>query len=234
MANVLPEDVNSTTLWRGALLATISHAFGVAHYPDLSNLHSWDVYSYSVQDNMGGCATVCFPHGCDDFPDFCAGALFDPESDRNRSESQLRSDPHSLFAEIPPKMKYLSEHSLMYFLDATSNPVRARITTTLWGDHQSLHSPDEWSRFLIHGGRLLQPHLLHPNDGLGFWCEEWGLSKAESEATHDLWQKKTGKPNSAIFLNENQRNLLRSSERGFEESGEILNSINIWLFPPEE
>ena len=37
-------------LWQGCILASIAHAIMVAHYPELSNEHSWDGINYNIQD----------------------------------------------------------------------------------------------------------------------------------------------------------------------------------------
>src|SRR5262245_59599022 len=117
MANVLLPSQDAQSLWRGALLATIAHAFGVRRYPDVSNLQSWDVYAYSVQNNMGDLGTVCFPRGPDEVPACCAGSFFEPRSDRAKTSRTRSEEAFSFFAEAGPTVVPLAQQSLNYLLD---------------------------------------------------------------------------------------------------------------------
>ena len=235
MVYTLQASINSESLWRGTLLATIAHAFGVAHYPDLFNLQSWDVYTYSVQNNMGTAGSICFPAGSDKIPFQCAGSFFEPRSARAKRTRSEKFNFDKYFAVATPSVRSLAERTLSYLLDGSQIAPTPRITTAMWSDHDGLLSLDQWDQFLQCGGYLIQKQLLPQKEALLQWQAEYTLTDEETGKVWEIWGRRITDPGLEVYLSSEELACLqRYGRRGLEQSGEVLNSVNIWLYPPEE
>lgn len=214
-------DLYIKTLYEGCYLASISCAVMSAKFPELSFEHSWDGINYSVQDGFGSRGTITFQNT------FCVGAFRSDNSERLNIPV-----PYSkFFVNCPTELLQLAEReTLQYLLENSNGEVLPLITACFWGDYINLESNDSWETVFSNGGSIVIPQLSAFEIGLEHWRNYYEMSDSELNLVKKLFRMKMSNPNIHIFLDNDDVELLSQyGLEGFEEAGELLKAMDIYI-----
>ena len=208
-------------LWNGCILASIAHAIMVAHYPLISNEHSWDGMNYNTNDNAGTRGTVSFSNGC------CAAAFRNDNSDRFNIENPRQAIKY--FQNAPNRIVELAEtETLQFLLYNVAGQVLPVITTTFWGKSNELFTEDTLDDFLQYGGKLLKKQTLDTNKSMNAWKKYYGMTQPQFELMKSIYERKIEDPLIPIFLTLEEINMIGTHEpNGLEESITSFQEIGI-------
>ena len=211
---------NHEQLWNGCILASIAHAIMVAHYPYLSNEHSWDGFNYNVQDSEGIRGTVTFQ--------------------KNNLVAAFRNDetvPRNIwsldfFQGAPDKIIEIAKaETLQYLLESINGKDIPLITTAIWGHGNQIFSHDTFDIMIENGGGLLERQVMEFNEAIESWQEYYEMTVEQISLMKNIYQRKISKPNEKIVLSLNDINLIGTvDEEGLNESRISFSEIGIdWI-----
>ncbi|GAE90935.1 hypothetical protein [Acetivibrio straminisolvens] len=207
-------------LWEGCILASIAHAIMVAHYPELSNEHSWDGMNYSVQDSSGARGTITFHHK------YCIGAFRDEHSSRilGRIDNSLK-----YFKGAPDEVIRLAEEeTLQYLLDEIEGNVFPVITTAFWGYENRLFTTDLFDDMWQNGGFLLERQVSDFDSAINEWIKYYDMSDVQVKLLKSIYARKITNPNNKIILSKDEITMIGSNDlEGLKESKISFEEINI-------
>jgi hypothetical protein len=200
-------------LWRGCLVASIAHAIMVAHYPELSNEHSWDGMNYSIQDGEGTRATITF------HPEFCVSAFRDDSSDRIKAINNVKQ-AKEYFKGAPQEIVSVGEtETLQYLLENVGGKVVPIITTAFWGIGQRLVATDSFEEMYQNGGFLLERQVMEFNKSIESWGEYYDMSSKQCELLKTIFNRKINGGEEEILLSKDDIQLIGTDDtEGLEES----------------
>ncbi|AEV67536.1 hypothetical protein [Acetivibrio clariflavus] len=207
-------------LWKGCILASIAHAIMVAHYPELSNEHSWDGMNYSVQDSSGTRGTITF------HPQYCIGAF------RNEHSSRILGDATNYikyFQSASDEIVKLAEaETLQYLLDKVDEKILPVITTAFWGYENKLFTIDSFEDMWQNGGFLLERQISDFNSAVNGWIEYYDMSDVQVSLLKSIYVRKIANPKDKIILSKDEIDMIESREpEGLKESKISFEEINI-------
>lgn len=195
-------------LWEGCILASIAHAIMVAHYPELSNEHSWDDINYNVQDSSGARGTITFN------PNYVVGAF--------RNEFSERGYINSLdyFNGAPKEVKQLADkETLQYLLDEINGDTVPVITTAFWEGDGWTYSIDSFEDFIENGGFLIEIQTKDIETAMNIWKEYYDMSDSQIKLLHFIFERKISNPSGEIILMDSEIKMIQSEdEEGLNES----------------
>jgi hypothetical protein len=188
-------------LWKGCILASIAHAIMVAHYPDLSNEHSWDGINYNVQDNAGSRGTITFHH--DNF----VAAFRNDNSNRFIMGSLLDEYFIGVKKEI---VELANTETLQYLLEKVDGDgqITPVISTAIWGSGNKLFSGDTFDEMLRCGGFLLKKQVLDLNSAIEAWNKYYDMSKQQLELLKSIYDRKIASYARKIFLDRDEMKMI--------------------------
>jgi hypothetical protein len=209
-------------LWNGCILAGIAHAIMVAHYPLISNEHSWDGSNYNTRDNAGTRGTVSFSNRC------CTAAFRNDNC--NRFSLENLSKAISYFHNAPKKIVELAEtETLQYLLYNAGGQVLPVITTAFWGKNNELFTVDSTSDFMQYGGKLLKIQTLNLEKAVNAWKNYYGMSKPQIDLLKSIYERKIEDPLIPIFLTREEIEIIGTREpNGLEESLTSFQEMGIY------
>lgn len=206
-------------VWRGSILASIAHAIMVAHFPEISNEHSWDDTNYSVQDSSGTRGTITF------HSKYCVGAF------RNEHSSRITSGEVSATQYLKgaplPVIQLAEEEALQYLLDTINGDVTPVITTAFWGVENHLFMNDEYELMIENGGFILEAQVLEISAAIGYWIDYYEMNEQQVILMNSIYERKVSNPEAIITLSRSEVDMigttdkegLTESEISFEEIG---------------
>ena len=218
------KDRNNKLAWKidqlhdGCILASIAHAIMVAHYPILSNEHSWDGFNYNVQNSAGMRGTVTF-YDC-----YCVAAFRNEKSDRVGSKTAI-----DYFTDAPQSViKLATNETLQYLLDDINGTVMPVITTAFWGKGNDLFTKDSFSNLLKYGGELLLKQTMDFDIAISKWVDNYEISSNQVELLKSIYARKTANPHDIIVLTKNEIEMIGTNDQeGLKESQISFQEINI-------
>lgn len=210
---------NGDELWRGCMLAAIAHAIMVAHYPELSNEHSWDGLNYSVQDSSGSRGTITFG------TKYIVGAIRDDSSKR----IVTKKEAIDYLDEAPYEVVELAKNeALQYLLEDIDGNVQPIITLSFWGTTDSIYSSDSEEVLYEHGISLLEFQLMDIEEALESWKDYYEMSSSQYELLVLLYNRKVKNSQGKIFLTKEEIKKIGNAEQeGLDESIISFNEIGI-------
>lgn len=206
-------------LWKGCMLATIAHAIMVAHYPEISNEHSWDGMNYSVQDSEGSRGTITF------HPEICVGAFRNDNSDRTKTI--IRANQYFEGASIDI-LKLAENETLQYLLDDIDGKISPNITTSFWGIGEDFFSLDSFKDMYKNGVFLLERQLMDLDMAIKSWAEYYDMSLKQCELLKIIFNRKINQRTERITLSKDEMKLIGTNDRqGLRESRISFKEIGI-------
>ena len=201
------------------MLASIAHAIMVAHYPKISNEHSWDGINYNVQDNEGARGTITFDNK------FCVGAFRYDNSDRAKAISNFKQ----YFEGAPRDIVKLAENeALQYLLDDIEGEILPSITTSFWGIGEDFFTLDSIKDMNKNGGFLLEKQLMDVDIAIKSWEEYYDMSSKQSELLKIVFDRKINQRDERILLSKDEIKLIGTKDReGLKESRILFKEMGI-------
>lgn len=211
--------VTKTDIYRGCLIASISHAIMTNVYPELSYEQSWDGANYSIQNSSGMRGTITFEN------DFCVGAI---RNERSSSivggefiQECMRSFPSNVICKA-------YEETLQYLLLEKDGIVAPYVTSVFWADYYALYYEEKFIDSIKEDFALFENILLPKKIAIEKWKEYYDMDSKVIELIDILYQWKMKDFLSPIELNEKQRKLIPGSVIN-NQCLEALKELNIVL-----
>jgi len=208
-------------LWNGCMLASIAHAIMVAHYPELSNEHSWDGINYNVQDSAGIRGTITF------HPEFCVAAFCNDNSDRITTDTFTNVSEY--FKGAPQEIvKLAEEEALQYLLHNVNGKTIPVITTAFWGSKNELFTGDSFDLMMQNGAVLLERQLMDSDLSIKAWKEYYDMSERQVDLLKLIFMQKIANPKDIISISKKEVEMIGANEEeGLNESRESFEEIGI-------
>lgn len=205
-------------LWKGCILASIAHAIMVAHYPELSNEHSWDGINYNIQDSKGARGTITFNS------EYCVGAFRNDNSDRIKAKQAKE-----YFLGAPKEVVNLAaDEALQYLLENVEGKVVPIITTAFWGIGENIFSIDSVEEMYRNGVFLLERQLMDCDSSIESWAEYYDMSSRQCNLLKTIFKKKINQKVGDIILSKDDIQQIGTSDtNGLEESRISFKEIGI-------
>lgn len=211
--------VTKTDLYRGCLIASISHAIMTNVYPELSYEQSWDGVNYSIQNSAGLRGTITFEN------DFCVGAVQNERSGRmvggEAIEEYMRSFPLNVV------QKAYGE-TFQYLLLERNGVVAPYVTSIFWADLTALHYEEKLIDSLKEDFALFENIVLPEKTVIEKWKEYYDMDSKAVELMDMLYQLKAKDFLSTIELSEKQKKLIPGTYMN-NQCVEALKELNIVL-----
>ena len=209
-------------LWKGCILSSIAHAIMVAHYPNLSNEHSWDGINYSVQDTQGSRGTVTFHSDC------MVAAFRNDKSERLAARGNAINAIQYFDGAPQNVLKIAEKEALQYLLDDINGNDIPLITTAFWGIGDDVFSVDTVDNMLINGGELLEIQILDEKEAIAAWREYYDMSDEQCYLLTLIYRRKIGNPSEEIVLSKDEIAMIGTDEQeGLDESKISFGEIGI-------
>ena len=208
-------------LREGCMLAAIAHAIMVAHYPELSNEHSWDGINYSVQDSSGSRGTITFSSKS------CVAAFRNENSTRISANNFIGSNQYFQGAsqEI---IKLAEDETLQYLLDNIAGETLPVITTAFWGEDNNLFTIDTLDEMVENGGFLLERQVMDMDSAIEAWKEYYDMSEQQCNMLKSIFKRKISQTTGIITLSKHEADRIGTDDQeGLEESKESFREIGI-------
>lgn len=215
-----PVVLNKNNLWNGCILASVAHAIMVAHYPELSYEHSWDNGNYNVLDSSGGRGTITFTDH------YVVGAF--------RNDNVTRDDiPTALdfFTGAPKEVIELAQNETLEYLleedeDGTASP---SITTSFWGDNNTITSIDNIVRMIRCGGYILERQFMDNGAAVEAWRDYYEMTYEQVKLLNSVYLRKLNNPNGKITLTKSEiKTIGTDNHEGLSESRTSFEELNIY------
>ena len=212
-------------LKNGCLLASIAHSIMVAHYPLLTNEHSWNDRNYSVQNSSGIRGTITFFNGS------CVAAFRDENS--NRIRRMHTSDPKVYLSNAPMETQNIAENeALLYLLESVDGIRTPVITCAFWGNKDGVFSIDTFDEFMRNGGSIIESHLLDFRSAVSQLTEYYEMSQPQVALLRSIYNKKTERPDMLVHFSRtdidmigcNDMECLQVSIASFEQIGVVFDT----------
>ena len=209
-------------LWEGCMLASIAHAIMVAHYPELSNEHSWDGLNYSVQDSDGARGTITFSDN------YYLGAFRNANSERLSGKTKLIKHT-DYFNGAPQEIKQLAEQeALQYLLQEVEGIIKPLTTTAFWGNEDKTISKDKYNDFIYNGGFLLERHIMDLEKSMESWMEYYDMTQEQCDLLKIIYSRKRIQPNQVVKLTKYEIEMIGTiDEEGLDESRISFGEIGV-------
>ncbi|SFB38166.1 hypothetical protein [Clostridium frigidicarnis] len=209
-------------LWQGCISASIAHAIMVAHYPELSNEHSWDGINYNIQDNEGARGTITFNS------EYCVGAFRNDNSDRIKTINNAKQ-AKEYFVGAPKDVVNLAENeALQNLLENVEGKAVPIITTAFWGVGENIFTIDSEEAMHQNGVFLLERQLMDFDSSIESWAEYYDMSLKQCDLLKTIFNKKINPKVGDIILSKDDIQQIGTSDiNGLEESRISFEEIGI-------
>lgn len=209
-------------LWQGCILASIAHAIMVAHYPELSNEHSWDGINYNIQDSEGIRGTITFNS------EYCVGAFRNDNSDRIKTIKNIK-EAKDYFIGAPKEILNLAEsEALQYLLEDVEGKVVPIITAAFWSVGENIFSIDSVEKMYHNGVCLLGRQLMELDSSIESWVEYYDMSLKQRDLLKIIFNRKINEKGGDIILSQDEIQQIDTSDiKGLEESRISFKEIGI-------
>lgn len=208
-------------LWQGCILASIAHAIMVAHYPEVSNEHSWDGVNYNIQDSEGVRGTITF------HSEYCVGAFRNENSDRIKVINNGKQAKEYFVGAQKEIVNLAESEALQYLLEDVNGKVIPIITAAFWGVGENLFTIDSAKDMYQNGVFLLERQLMDFDRSIESWAEYYDMSSQQCELLKTIFKRKISQKAKDITLSKddiqqigtNDIYGLEGSRVSFEEIG---------------
>ena len=208
--------ITKTDIYRGCLIASISHAIMTNVYPELSYEQSWDGANYSIQNSSGMRGTITFENN------FCVGAI------RNEKFGVVGGDSiQSYMRSFPLNVVHKAyEETFQYLLLEKGGIVTPHVTSVFWADHVTLHYEEKFIDNIKEDFVLFDNIILPEERAVEKWKEYYGMDSKVVELINTLYQMKAKDFFATIELSEGQKELIPGTHIN-NECAEALKELNI-------
>ena len=208
-------------LYNGCLIASIAHAIMVAHYPMLSNEHSWDSSNYSIQDSCGIRGTITFYNGS------CVGAFRDEKSTRIRTMHSF--DPRAYLRNAPIDVQNMANNeALQYLLENVNGIATPVISCAFWGNEEGVFSNDSFDDFIKNGGSIIESHLLDFESTISALTEDYEMSNPQVTLLKMIYFRMIERPRKRVFLSKSEIDMIGCDDiEGLNESKASFEQIGV-------
>nr|WP_269151604.1 hypothetical protein [Sutcliffiella horikoshii] len=217
---ILREGWDYQQLWNGCILASIAHAMMVAHYPEISNEHSWDGFNYSVQDNQGTRGTITF----------CQNSVV--AAFRNDNIETINQPAIELFQGSPKKIiEIASTETLLYLYESIGGRDTPVITTGFWGERNQnqIYSSHPINTMIDNGGAILKRQVMEFSSAINAWQEYYEMNDEQVLLLKGIYKRKIANPSKKMYLTMNEINMIGTvNEEGLEESNISFGELGIF------
>ncbi len=212
-------NVTKNDIFRGCLIASLSHAIMSNVYPELSYEQSWDGTNYSMQNSSGMRGTITFEK------DFCVGAVRNEESaiivDRVSIQEHMISFPlnviHTAYKE-----------TFQYLLLEKNGIATPCVTSVFWADHTTFYYEEKFIDNIKTDFALFKNIILPREMAIEKWKEYYDMDSKVVELINILYQMKITDFLSTIQLSEEQKKFIPGMYIN-HECVEALKELNIVL-----
>lgn len=207
-----------TEMFRGCLIASISHAIMTNIYPDLSYEQSWDGVNYSIQNTAGLRGTITFDM------DYCVGAIRNERSDLIFDNKFIQRITRKFPLEIIDKAY---EETLQYLLVEREGIAVPCVTSMFWADASTIHYQEENVDNLKNDLILFSKILLPEDAAISEWKAYYDMDSSAISLLRHLYHKKIKCFAAKIELNREQKSLIPGDVIN-RECIEALKELNIY------
>lgn len=205
-------------LFKGCLIASISHAIMTNVYPDLSYEQSWDGFNYLMQNTEGLRGTITFD------ADYCVGAI------RNETVGFIGDIEfiQKITSDFPLKVvdKAYNE-TLQYLLTEVNGTVVPCVTSMFWADNDMIHYQKENAANLQEDLFLFKKILVPEEKAINEWKEYYDMDLKTIGLLKYLYHEKAKCFTGKIVLNDKQKRLIPGDVIN-SECIESLKELNIY------
>ena len=211
-------NITNSDLFRGCLIASISHAIMTNVYPDLSYEQSWDGFNYSMQNTEGLRGTITFDRN------FCVGAI--------RNEISGYSDNigfvKKIISDFPLNIiDKAYKDTLQYLLMEVNGVAIPCITSIFWADGTGIHYHKENVFNLQEDLTLFNKILLPEEIAINEWEKYYEMDSKAISLLKYLYNEKMKCFTGKIVLNDKQKKLIPGGVIN-SECIESLYELNIY------
>ncbi len=217
------------TLWRGTMLAMLTHSISTARFPDFRHEQTMDGTNYCVRNGQSMNGTIAFSETA------LVAVFFETNSERSPFRRHIHYDVDRYFEGMPSNLQSLAYgQALQYMIEEYHGKPIPVITTAFWADRTNgpVESADDWDSVIAHGGALIRNHILEPKEAIECWTEELDLVDDEIELIQRLFVRRMDNAHAPITLSEEDRRVLERTAcdtTGLEAAREKLLELNIIL-----
>lgn len=212
-------NITKTDIFKGCLIASISHAIMVNIYPELSYEQSWDGANYSIQNASGMRGTITFDN------DFCVGAIRDEKSNfavfGDAIQEQMKSFPLNIVHKA-------YEEAFQYLLVERNGTATPCVTSVFWANHTALYYEEEIADHIKNDFTLFENIILPKEKAVEKWKEYYGMETKVVQLINVLFQMKANDFFSTIELSKKHKELIPGAGIN-NECAEALKELNIIL-----
>ena len=209
--------VTKDDIYKGCLIASISHAIMTNVYPELSYEQSWDGANYSIQNSSGLRGTITFEN------DFCVGAIRNEKSNGIVWGKNIKKHMRSFPLNVVQKAH---EETLQYLLLEKDGVVAPCITSAFWADYASIHYEEEFIDSIKDDFTLFENIILPPKISVIKWKEYYDMDLKAIQLIDILYQLKMKDFFITIKLSEKQKKLIPGTYIN-KQCIEALKELNI-------
>lgn len=209
--------ITKQLLYKGCLIASLSHAIMTNVYPELSYEQSWDGKNYSIQDSQGLRGTITFDS------DYCVAAIRNEDSSFAGNSKLVEK----LLLDFPLNVVDIARaETLQYMLIDDAGIVMPSVTSMFWADDTSFHYSENNEQSLKLDLNLISSILLSEEDAINAWQEYYDMNDDAIVLVKYLLSKKESSLLGQIVLDDEMINLIPGDQLS-SECIESLSELNI-------
>ena len=184
-------------LYEGCIQAAITHAIAVGMYPELNYEHSWDNMNYCMNNAQGCKATITF------HKKYVIGVFQDVD------KIDCHKNALVFFDEAPEEVIKIAENeTLQYVLENVNGVEKPVISAAFWGTWDKLYSLQSFDSIVENGGHIIRSQLLPFNEAMEEWRDYYDLDLKQISLIQKLFNETLGSNGEAVFLQDNEIELL--------------------------
>ena len=210
-------NITQNDIFRGCLIASISHAIMTNVYPELSHEQSWDGSNYSIQNSSGLRGTITFER------DYCIGAVRDEKREFMVVEDYIKKYTKNFPSHVINKAY---EETFQYLLLEREGVVSPCVTSVFWADNDAIYFEERCINNIKKDFVLFENIILSKEIAIGKWKEYYGMDSSAVELIDFLYQIKSKHFFKTIELTQKQIKLIPGPYIN-DECVEALKELNI-------
>lgn len=184
-------------LYEGCIQAAITHAIAVGMYPELNYEHSWDNMNYCMNNAQGCKATITF------HKKYVIGVFQDVD------KIDCHKNALVFFDGAPEEVIKIAENeTLQYVLENVNGVEKPVISAAFWGTWDKLYSLQSFDSIVENGGHIIRSQLLPFNEAMEEWRDYYDLDLKQISLIQKLFNATLGSNGEAVFLQDNEIELL--------------------------
>lgn len=184
-------------LYEGCIQAAITHAIAVGMYPELNYEHSWDNMNYCMNNAQGCKATITF------HKKYVIGVFQDVD------KIDCHKNALVFFDGAPEEVIKIAENeTLQYVLENVNGVEKPVISAAFWGTWDKLYSLQSFDSIVENGGHIIRSQLLPFNEAMEEWRDYYDLDLKQISLIQKLFNATLGSNGEAVFLQNNEIELL--------------------------